>query len=194
MSGDGRVTADQSVDDHLRYIEPLVPVSEIDTAELPVVRLEPGRVEALAELGARRAKDARGTISNHERGALGEYAVAKHLGVTGEFDTEIYEGGDPGFDLRYRGRLVDVKTVGPSVNNPRLHVSTHGSLTADYYILVQQLNRREYRVFGCAPRPVVRRSSRFRFSRSRELWHDKHGDEVYAVEQDRLRPIARLSD
>ncbi|WP_142856386.1 hypothetical protein [Salinigranum halophilum] len=190
MSGDGRAAL--AGDDILRFLKPLVPVSELDAAELPVVRLEPGRVEALAELGAMRARDGRGTIPNHERGALGEYAVSKHLGVTGEFDTEIYEGGDPGFDLRYRGMRVDVKTVGPRVNSPRLHVSTHGELTADYYILVQQLNRREYRVFGCAPRPVVRRSSTFRFSRSRRLWPDRYGDEVYVVEQDRLSPIARL--
>jgi hypothetical protein len=193
MSGDSRVTADRAGDEILRFLKPLVPVSELDLADLPVVRLKPGRVTVLEELGSRRA-NGRGTVPNHVRGALGEYAVAKHLGVPGEFDTEIYEGGDPGFDLRYRGMRVDVKTVRPRVNNPRLHVSTHGELTADYYILVQQLNRREYRVFGCAPRPVVRRSSTFRFSRSRSLWPDRHGDEVYVVEQDRLSPIARLSD
>lgn len=192
MSGDSRVATNPDYDEILRFLKPLVPVSELETSELPVVRLDPGRVEALAELGARRAKNSRGTIDSHEQGALGEYAVAKHLEVTEEFDTEIYEGGDPGFDLRYRGMRVDGKTVGPQVNNPRLHVSTHGELTADYYILVQQLNRREYRIFGCAPKPVVKRSPTFRFSRSRGLWPDRHGDEVYVVEQQNLSPIARL--
>lgn len=194
MSGSGRHSADALVDEVLQFLEPLVPVSELDQSELPLVEIEPSRVEALYIMGASRAKDSRGTIENHVRGVRGEYAVAKHLRVPDEFDEEIYEEGDPGFDLTYRGWRIDVKTVGPQVNNPSLPVPTHGNLVADYYILVHQLNRQYYRIVGCASRPEVRHSPTFTFSRSRSLWPDRYGDEVYLVEQNRLSPIARLGE
>jgi len=192
MSGERQSAAGSIIDEVLQYVGPLVPVSEMDQSDLPIIDLSSSKVEAISLVATKRAVDGRGSIKNHERGALGEYAAAKHLGIPGEFDDEIYEDGDPGFDLMYRGSKIDVKTVGPQANNPFLQVPTRGELTADYYLLVHQLSRKCYRVIGYAPRPVVARSETFTYSMS-EKFDDRYGDEVYKVDQDRLAPVAHLS-
>lgn len=187
--------ADESSDVNVsELLEPLVPVSDIPISELPIISISQSRLEALSVMGAERAEDSRGTIQNHEKGVFGEYVVAKHLGVPDRIDDQIYENGDPGYDLVFRGKKIDVKTVGPRANNPFLPVSTYGKLLADYYVLVQQLNRSNYRIFGYAHRLQVKRSRTLKFSHNSLHSPDRFDDEVYVVEQDRLRPVARLSD
>lgn len=175
-------------------LRPLVPVSELDISTLPIVSIAPSRLKALSIVGAQRAKDARGTIEQHEQGIFGEFAVAKYLGITEKVDTEIYEDGDPGYDLTFRGKTIDVKTVGPRVNNPFLAVSTYSELVADYYVLVQQLNFSNYRLIGYAHRLQVEQSRTLTFAHHELHAPDRFDDEVYVVEQDSLRPIARLND
>lgn len=189
---DGGNAAAQPPEEVREHLEPLVPVSRLEASELPVVTVPQSKVEALSIVGAKRAKSGRGTIRNHELGILGEYAVAKHLGVPDRVNTEILDGGDPGYDLMYRGRRVDVKTAGPKENNPSLRVGAHRELRADFFVLAHQLNRTNYRIIGYAPRLLVKRSPIFTFSRSRRHWPDRYGDQVYMVEQDSLRQIGRL--
>lgn len=190
---DGGKAAARPIDDEVReYLEPLVPVSRLDKSELPVVTISQSKVEALSIVGAKRAKNSRGSIRNHELGILGEYAVAEHLDVPDRINTEILDDGDPGYYFIYRGRRVDIKTTGPKENNPSLRVGAHGELSADFYVLVQQLNRTNYRIIGYAPRLLVMQSEIFTFSRSKWHWPDRYGDQVYMIEQDSLRPIGRL--
>lgn len=173
---------------------PLVPVSELEKSNLPVITISPSRRNALSILGARRAKSGNGSIKHHEQGILGEFAVAKYLGIPRQIDDEIYENGDPGYDLVFQGKRIDVKTVGPQVNNPFLPVPTHTELQADYYVLAHQLNQSNYRIFGYAHRQQVRKSHTITFSHDQLRSKDQFGEEVYVVEQDVLRPIARIGD
>lgn len=179
-------------DDRVEKLEPLVPVSAVDKSTLPVVSISPSKQKALSILGAERAKDGQGTIKQHERGILGEFAVAKYLGIPEQIDEQIYENGDDGYDIVFNGKLIDVKTVGPQVNNPFLPVSTYGELNADFYILVQQLNQSKYQIYGYAHRLLVKKSHTLTFTHNKLCSPDRFDDQVYAVEQDALKPIGRL--
>jgi hypothetical protein len=192
MSGTSRADIDVASEDINEFLEPLVPVSEVASSKLPVESIQPSRLEALSVVGAKRAKDSRGTISDHEQGIFGEFAVAKYFGIPNQIDKEIYENGDPGYDIVYRKKKIDVKTVGGSVNNPFLPVSTYGELHADYYVLVQQLNRSNYRIFGYAHRLQVLQSHTIKFTHRKLHSPDRFDNEVYSVEQDRLIPIGRI--
>lgn len=190
---DGSQSAPQTrPNEQAELIEPLVPVSEVDESTLPVIVIPPSRRKALAVIGAKRAKDSRGTISQHEQGIFGEFAVAKYLGIPEQIDKEIYENGDPGFDILFQDKRIDVKTVGPHVNNPFLPVSTHGDLTADFYVLIHQLNQSNYRIFGYAHRIQVSQSRTMKFTHDEFHSFNRYDDEVYVVEQDSLTPITRL--
>lgn len=171
-------------------LKPLIPVSELDESDYPKVYIESSKLQALSLLAAERAKTGRGTIPDHERGICGEYAFCEYLPAPLTIDREIYDGGDQGHDIEFRGNRIDVKTVGPNPNNPFLPVSTYGELTADWYVLIQQVNRGLYHIIGCAHRAVVKRSPTLTFT-APEL-RGSHSDEVYAVQQDYLHPIVQL--
>lgn len=141
---------------------PLVPVSEIPNDQLPIVHIEREKRNALEVCGTKRAKGSPGSIENHIQGIKGEYAVAKHYGDPNRVDTEIREYGDGGIDLEILG-LVQVKTCGPHVNNPRLLVDAKKQLRADQYVLVKELDRSSYRIIGYAPKATVAEAPISRF-------------------------------
>lgn len=134
---------------------PLISVSDIPKTAQPTIEIQDSKRIPLSNLGSRRAKDSHGTIENHIRGICGEFAVAKYLGIPESLDTEIYEDGDLGWDLERNNKKIDVKTVGPHVNNPKLLISARAQIKADYYVLVQELNAHNYRIIGYAPSETV---------------------------------------
>lgn len=162
---------------------PLVPVSEMPKAVQPTVEISDAKRIPLSELGTERARGGPGSIENHIRGILGEFAVAKFFDVPGKVDNEIYEYGDPGYDLQINGNTIDVKTVGPRANNPGLMIDATQEIKADYYVLVQELNANTYRIIGYAPGPVVRNSN------VRLLRLDGYAKKFRVVEQYDLFPV-----
>jgi hypothetical protein len=135
---------------------PLVSVSEIPQTVQPTVEISDAKRIPLSKLGTKRARDSPGSTDDHIRGILGEYAVAKFFGKPKKVDEEIYEYGDPGYDLQINGQTIDVKTVSPRANNPGLMVDVRENIEADYYILVQELNANTYRIIGYAPGSIVK--------------------------------------
>lgn len=164
------------------YNGPLVSVADLSETAFPSVTVPDNRYGPLCEHGARRAMNCAGTIENHERGILGEYAAAELFGVPDEVDTELYENGDPGYDLEEGDVTVDVKTVGPQTNNPLLMLNVEREVTADIYVVVQQQAQRHYRMIGYAPASVVADAP----VRLLTGWE---GEKVRVVEQDRLVPL-----
>ncbi|QLK25757.1 hypothetical protein HYG81_17010 [Natrinema zhouii] len=168
--------------------DPLVPASEFASALLPTTTVPDSKYIPLAEHGARRAMNSRGTIENHERGILGEYAVADFFGVSDVVDTSLYENGDPGFDLQMGPWTIDVKTAGPCFDQPSLMVNATKNLSADFYVLTQQLSQQHYRIIGYAP------SSRVAMAPVRQIGPHP-ADEVYVLDQYKLNPLhASASD
>jgi hypothetical protein len=151
----------------------------------PIVKIPRNKRIPLTEHAARRAADGRGTFENHETGILGEWAVGRLLGIENRLDTDVYEYGDDGVDLRYRGRTIDVKTVGPRASDPELWVDVTRPLHADYYVLVQQLSTARLRIIGYAPRKTVANA----YERDTSSAIDWHSERVRAVPQDDLHPI-----
>jgi len=165
----------ESSGDSIETFSPLVPVAETPETVQPTVDIPDERRIPLERHGTRRAKDSPGSIEKHIRGMCGEFAVAKFFGVPERVDTEIYEFGDPGFDLRIAGKTLDVKTVRPSVNNPCLMVGVRKSIDADYYVLVQELNASTYRIIGYAPALMLAHA------RVRRLQIDEYAAERFRV-------------
>lgn len=163
--------------------EPLVSATDIEDHDSPIVQIDKGKRDALSLCGHKRAKNSPGTIRCHERGILGEYAVAKYLGIPDRVDTNIYEFGDSGYDFEYRGDTIDVKTVGPKENNPELRVNSRKPPIADYYVLAQQLNLSTYQIIGYAHRQAVCNA------RTRLMRLDGYCKRVFALPQDQLYPL-----
>jgi hypothetical protein len=163
--------------------DPLVSVSEMPKAVQPTVEISDAKRIPLSELGTMRARGGPGSIENHIRGIMGEFAVAKFFGVPEKVDDEIYEHGDPGYDLQIDGKTIDVKTVDPRANNPGLMVDATRNIEADYYVLVQELNANTYRIIGYAPAPVVKNAD------VRPLRLDGYTKRLRVVEQYDLFPI-----
>lgn len=161
------------------------PVSVVDSKRYTpaTVKIQPEKVHALSLHAHQRAKDSSGTISDHEQGLLGEYALARYLGVPDAVDTNIYDYGDPGYDPVIEDHTIDVKTAGRQWNNPDLLVTVRQPLDAVFFVLVQQLNRQTYQVIGWAPRAAVGNAP------TRTILHDDYADRVRAVPQDWLRPF-----
>lgn len=173
--------------DSVESVSPLIPVAETpDTAKHTVDIPDEVRIP-LSELGTERATDSPGSIKHHIRGICGEYAVAKFFGIEEQVDTEIYEYGDPGWDLTYRDNTIDVKTVGPRANNPCLMVNDRKPISADFYVLVQELSSRSYRLIGYAPACMVKTAP------VRRIRYEGYADRVKAVEQVDLFHIPRPS-
>jgi len=91
-----------------------------------------------AELAYRRDASFRspgGPDSNllmHMRGVMGELAAAQSFDTN--IDSTIYQGGDQGWDIIYRGIKYDVKTT--AHDPPNLMVSPHQLGRADAYLSV----------------------------------------------------------
>lgn len=154
----------------------------------PTVHIPSHRRHALSQLALQRAKSGRGDHTDHERGIYGEFAVAKWLDYENPVDaldkTIYQQGGDPGYDLVYRGRTIDVKTVGPRWSSPALLVSAFGDLRAEFYVLAQQLNVSNYRILGYAPRSVVADAP------VRSISYPYDQNKVHFIQQQDLFPIA----
>jgi hypothetical protein len=163
--------------------DPLISVSEMPKANQPVVEIPDSKRIPLSEYGTKRARDSPGTIKDHIRGIMGEFVVAKFFDVPERVDDEIYEYGDPGYDLQIDSKTIDVKTVGPRANNPGLMIDANQSIDADYYILVQELNACTYRIIGYAPAPVVENAD------TRPIRLDGYAKRLRIVEQYDLFPI-----
>ena len=162
---------------------PLVSVSEMPKTVQPTIEIPDAKRIPLSELGTKRARDGPGSIENHIRGIMGEFAVAKFFGVPEKVDDEIYEYGDAGYDLQIDGKTIDVKTVDPRANNPGLMIDSTRNIVADYYVLVQELNANTYRLIGYAPAPVVENAD------VRLLHMDGYAKKLKVVEQVDLFPI-----
>lgn len=167
--------------------EPLVPVSEMPRAVQATVEISDAKRIPLSEIGTKRAVGGPGSIKDHIRGIMGEYAVAKFFGVPEKIDDEIYENGDPGYDLQIDSKTIDVKTVGPRANNPGLMVDARRNVEADYYVLVQELNANTYHIIGYAPATVVENAD------IRPIRLDGYAKRLRVVEQYDLFPIPSYS-
>lgn len=164
---------------------PLISVSDIEEDLRVVVNIPDEKRIPLSEIGTKRAKDSPGTIQDHIRGILGEFAVAKHLGVPDKVDTEIYDDGDEGYDLQFNNKTIDVKTLGPQWNRPRLIVPVYQGIQADYYVLVQEISSTTYEIIGYAPAAVVADS------KVEQIPGARIGTRGYTVEQYKLTPIPK---
>lgn len=161
----------------------LVSVADLPDELFPTICIPENRYGPLTSHGTKRARHSPGSVDDHIRGILGEFAVASLFNVPERVDTRLYESGDQGFDLVINGSRIDVKTAGPRVNNPRLMVDADEELRADLYVLVQELSSRVYRILGYAPLGVVAQASVSEFS-------GRFGvNRVRAVEQDQLSPL-----
>lgn len=168
--------------------QPLVPVSALPKGTFQVEHIPDRRYIPLAEHGTDRSRGSPGTESRHQCGVFGEFAVAQFLGMPLAVDTQIYELGDPGYDLDIAGRRIDVKTTRQSNTRPSLMVDAKTELTADFYVLVQQLDERCYRILGYAPRQVVASAPTRSVGKHR-------AKKVREVDQDTLIPLpASFSD
>lgn len=112
-------------------------------------------------------------------GILGEAAVAQFLDREEEVDTSLYDRGDGGVDLSFRGVGIDVKTVGRHRSNPGLTVDAYAPLDANYYVLADRIGPSECRIVGYAPREFVANAKSIR-----------HGDSYFhLVPQEDLFPF-----
>ena len=166
---------------------PLISALTVSDTALPTVTIPDCRYTPLCKQGARRAVDTPGTIEDHMRGILGEFAAAKFFGVPERLDTEIYEYGDPGHDFRVAGKTVDVKTAQPRWEQPSLVVDANKDLVADVYLLVHEVATKCYQIIGYAPSAVVARAPVR--SLSRVPW-----DQIRMVDQDRLFPVTQAGN
>lgn len=164
-------------------LTPLISAADIPRALRRTIRIPEQRLYPLLDHGRRRVENgANGTRENHELGILGEFAVASHLGIPDAVDTNLYERGDGGIDLRWNGHTLDVKTVGRHRSAPALTVDQYQSLEADYYILVSRIGETAFEIIGYAPQRFVR------YAKFRE--HE--GRRYHYVPQEDLFPMPQL--
>jgi hypothetical protein len=154
----------------------------MDIPDYPITHVPQERLYALTEHANRLTEHWAGDVQDHLTGLLGEFSLAKPLGIEDAVDTKIYaDGGDGGVDLRYRGATIDVKTVGRHRDDPALTVDAYQPLTADYYVLASRVSKTDVRIIGYAPRQFV--------ANAPVRWHD--GQPYHMVEQYYLFPIPR---
>jgi len=133
-----------------------VSAAQLSLDQFPVIHVDEHRYYPLGEQAVQIADTTRDTAEDHLTGLLGEDAVAHHLGIEDRLDTAVYaDGGDGGVDLRYRGAIIDVKTVGRHHSDPTLTVDAYESLTANYYVLASRVGKLDCRLIGYAPRSFV---------------------------------------
>ncbi len=135
---------------------PLLSVEEQSFSDYPIVSIPENELSPIKEHARRIANQWHGESENHVRGKLGEYALAKALGIESDVDLTVYaDGGDGGVDLRYRGATIEVKTVGQHRPDPSLTVDQYEPLTADYYALVSRVGKTAFQLVGYTPRQFV---------------------------------------
>lgn len=181
MSTDNNI---ETANDASRPRPPVNPLySAADRQRHPTESIREGRFYALQEKGRRIANNWHGSVENHRTGKIGEYAVAKALGIPDSIDLEIYtDGGDGGVDLNYRGATIDVKTACQQRRDPSLTVNARKPLQADYYVLASRIGDVDVRLIGYAPRPVVENTT----------VREYNGEPCYYVDQEQLFPFPRL--
>lgn len=135
---------------------PLISAEKLSVADYPLIHVPENKIYALGEVARKLAEQWNGTPEDHLIGKIGEYSVAKPLGITKNVNTDVIpDGGDDGFDLNYRGATIDVKTVGQHRTNPALTVDAYKPLRADYYVLASRISKTDVRLIGYAPRQFV---------------------------------------
>jgi hypothetical protein len=109
-------------------------------------------------------------------GLLGEQAVGVLL--ASPIDTAIYDGGDPGYDITYHGKTIQVKLN--TYPNGDLYFSSLDEFIADIAILVTPVKDDVYRIAGWV--------SRDEFMGMYQEKDYGYGTR-YAVPQDKLKSI-----
>jgi hypothetical protein len=140
-------------------IKPLgLTAADVPLEALPVVRLTREEINRGLRLAKRRNASYRdisggdvfgnlGSLDSHQRGILGELAVAKFYGIS--VDSEIYEFGDGGRDFQLFDDDVDVKTTATTkMRLPELLVRSDKEVRADLFVRAHIINgnRTEVRV------------------------------------------------
>jgi hypothetical protein len=162
---------------------PLLSAADRTIDKCPVRRILENRFYPLQEQARRIANSWGGSVEDHRTGKIGEYAVAKALGVRDSVNLEVYtDGGDGGVDLTYNGATIDVKTVGQHRSDPALTVDAYEQLRADYYVLASRISKMSVRLIGYAPRQFVANAP----VRSYE------GGDYHIIERDYLFPFPRF--
>jgi len=171
---------------------PLISVADLSDRCFPTRRIPQNERTSLELNGIERAKNSPGStqIQNDVRGIIGEYVVADLFGA--EVNTEIYQGGDGGYDFCVDGMLVDVKTRNPRCNNPDLLVDANENLRADYYVLAQELSSCTYRVIGYASARTVQNARIMEISPESPASRVVKSNKVRVVGQHELRPITEM--
>lgn len=135
---------------------PLFSAADIAVEDYPIVHIPERRVHPIESHAEQIADHSPGPVEKHQTGKVGEYAVAKRLGVQDEIDFQVCtDGGDGGFDLIYNGIKIDVKTLSRSRADPDLMVNRYQPLRADYYLLASRVSKTDVRLIGVAPRKFV---------------------------------------
>lgn len=134
---------------------PLISAAEPQRSTFHVQRISEHRFYPLMGKAEQIAINRGDSVENWRKGLLGEDALAHYLGIEDQLDTEIYECGDGGIDLEFRGATIDVKTVGRHRCDPALTVDAYQELIADYYVLASRIGRKSCRLIGYAPRQFV---------------------------------------
>jgi hypothetical protein len=140
-------------------LEPLTPAAQLAYDDYPVIPIPENRRSMIQHHTREIAENSYGNPQNHLTGKLGEFAVAKYLGIgplKQELDLSIYtDGGDGGFDLIYDGEKIEVKTVGAQTEDPALRIDHTKPLIADRYILTRQMSKTDIQLIGWAPQSTV---------------------------------------
>lgn len=125
--------------------------ADVSLETLPVVELSNEQLRTVEELAKDRNKSYQsidgglkfgeaGSLTNHQKGVLGELAVANRYNV--KIDSEIYDFGDDGTDLKLGQKTVDVKaTATDKMRLPQLLVRSDKELSADLYFRVHILDQ-----------------------------------------------------
>jgi hypothetical protein len=133
---------------------PLPVICTLDEWDLPVIHVFALKRQAFkAALGvkSRRIDNSITDFGSHYIGAMGEYVVARELGIS--IDKAIYLGGDNGVDLHnYHGYTLQVKTIHYGGPNPHIVFPKVSDFKADACIAVQIQTPVTLAILGCISR------------------------------------------
>lgn len=160
-------------------LTPLISAKNVPKRYRPLIEIPECRFYPLEEHGTLRADGGAGDPENHQLGILGEYALARFLGIEKRVDTELYDDGDGGVDLNYAGNPIDVKAAGLGRSDPALTVGAYKPLNAQYYVLANRIGPSQFRLVGYCPRHFVANAP----------VRDYDGDSVHVVPQEDLFPF-----
>ncbi len=135
------------------------PTVEFDPFDLQMVNMFAARQRAVKEangVSTRRSAPNSTEFELHYIGALGEYAVAKALGL--KLDKRVHVGADDGSDLSFRGRTIQVKTFTFTGPNFQFFVNP-GEFKADVAVAVQVLSPIRVRLLGWIERTLFEREA-----------------------------------